>query len=307
MTPTSNHAPGSFVLEVGLVGHKPESYPFDQRYVIVGRGEHVDLRIEHAAIARAQFVIERGLGSAGEPRFRITPVPTATNPTYVNDQLAVEGALLPGDRVAVGDVRVVLAAPADTRNPAAAATAKAPGSSRLRLVLLGATIGMALVVASLFVGSGGDRTNALATAPATLFATPPDAHCAAPVECATRAHDAYARGKELLAQTAADPGNFYRATLELERAVRFRERSGEPLPDIADVAALAQSARDRAETEFADAEFRLRRAMAAHDPARSAAAAALLVRLVPDENHPYRKQLDAYRRALLPTHKEGLP
>src|SRR5262245_30718282 len=89
-----------FTLLVSLVGERPTKFAFDQPKVVVGRGMESDLRIEHAAISRTQFLLERGVGSAGEPRFRITPYET-TNPTLVNDRPAVEGTLTPGDHIAI--------------------------------------------------------------------------------------------------------------------------------------------------------------------------------------------------------------
>jgi hypothetical protein len=283
-----------FTLLVSLVGGRPVSYRFDQPRVLVGRGRDADLRIEHAGFGRSQFVIERGTGSLGEPRFRITPL-GATNPTYVNDRPAVEGTLTAGDVVAVADVRVVL----ERRVEKTAQTAR-PRLSLLRALLSTALVGMALFVGWLFYADDGNPSGGeLATVQATrLFGELPAVRCAHPIECDNRAHDAYGRGKKLLAQAAADPGNYYRATLELERAGQFREQSGRPLPDMADVGALASQARSRAEAEFADAKFRLQRAMAAGDYKRCAVEAALLAQLVPDEAHPYRVKLDAYRRTL---------
>jgi hypothetical protein len=285
-----------FTLLVALVGGRPVSYRFDQPRVLVGRGRDADLRIEHAGFGRAQFVIERGTGSLGEPRFRITPL-GGTNPTYVNDRPAVEGTLTVGDVVAVADVRVVL----ERRVEKTAQTVR-PRLAPLRALLATAVVGMALFVGwLLFYGpdDGVSGPGELATVQATrLFGELPEVRCANPIECDNRAHDAYGRGKKLLAQAAADPGSYYRATLELERAGRFREQSGRPLPDMADVGALAAQARGRAEAEFADAKFRLQRAMAAGDYKRCAVEAALLAQLVPDESHPYRVKLDAYRRTL---------
>jgi hypothetical protein len=282
-----------FVLQVSVVGGRPVPYRFDQPRVLVGRGRDADLRIEHAGVGRAQFVIERGTGSLGEPRFRITPLP-ATNPTYVNDRPAVEGTLTPGDVVAVTNVRVVL----ERKIEKTKKTVAPP--SPLRLVLWTALVAMALFVGWLYFGDEAEENSAgaLATAQTKLFGDLPDVRCANPIECDTRAHDAYARGKKLIAQAAADPGNFYRATLELDKAARFAEQSGRPLGDIADAAALEAQARGRAEAEFADAKFRLQRALAAGDLGRCATEAALLAQLVPDENHPYRIKLDAYRRTL---------
>ena len=289
--PTASGKP--FVLLVSLVGGKPIPYQFDQPRVLVGRGIDADLRIEHAGVSRWQFLVERGLGSAGEPRFRITPY-EATNPTYVNDRPAVEGTITPGDVVAVADVRVVLERKVDKGKKKA--KQDLPAS---RMILLTAVVGMALLVGYLFFGGAeDDNAGELATAQTHLFGDMAPVRCGNPVECDTRAHDAYARAKKYLAQAGADPGNLYRATLEFDKASRFRDQSGRPLADMADVGALEEQARARAEAEFADAKFRLQRAMAAGDLKRCAVEAAALAHILPDEQHPYRVKLDAYRRTL---------
>jgi len=282
-----------FVLLVSLVGGKPIPYQFDQPRVLVGRGVDADLRIEHAGVSRWQFLVERGIGSAGEPRYRITPY-EATNPTYVNDRPAVEGTIVPDNMIAVADVRVVLERKVDKSRKKA--KQELPAS---RMILLTAVVGMALLVGYLFFGGGEDESaGELATAQTKLFGEMPPVRCANPVECDNRAHDAYGRAKKYLAQAGADPGNLYRATLEFDKAARFREQSGRPLPDMADVGALEEQARARAEAEFADAKFRLQRAMAAGDLRRCAVEATALAHIVPDEQHPYRVKLDAYRRTL---------
>ena len=283
-----------FTLLVSLVGERPAKYTFDQPKVMVGRGMEADLRIEHAAVSRAQFLLECGVGSAGESRFRITPLET-TNPTFVNDRPAVEGTLTPGDQIAIGDVRVLLERKVQRAEP----QKKKDEISPLRMILLGATTLMALWVGWLVLG-GSDEPDAgdLATTQTKLFADLPAVTCSNPIECETRAHDAYARSKKLLLQAGADPGNYYRAALELDKAVRFRDQSGRPLADMADVAALSEKTRGQAEAEFQDAKFRLSRAIAAGDVHRCAVEATLLARIVPDSQHPYRVKLDAYRRTL---------
>ncbi|HXU73867.1 MAG TPA: FHA domain-containing protein [Polyangia bacterium] len=281
-----------FVLLVSLVGGKPIAYPFNQPRVLVGRGVDADLRIEHAGVSRWQFLVERGLGSAGEPRFRITPY-EATNPTYVNDRAAVEGTIVPGDVIAVADVRVVLERKVEKRKKA---KQDLPAS---RMILLTAVVGMALFVGYLFFGGGEDESaGELATAQTKLFGDMAPVRCSNPVECDNRAHDAYNRAKKYLAQAGADSGNLYRATLEFDKAARFRDQSGRPLPDMADVGALEEQARGRAEAEFADAKFRLQRAIAAGDTRRCAIEASALAHILPDDQHPYRIKLDAYRRTL---------
>jgi FHA domain len=282
-----------FTLLVSLIGERPARFTFDQARVMVGRGAEADLRIEHAAISRTQFLLERGVGSAGEPRFRITPYET-TNATLVNDRPAVEGTLTPGDHIAVAEVRIVL-----ERKIQKTQERKKDQIPPVRMVLLGATTLMALWVGYMVVG-GGEEPDAgdLANAQTKLFADLPAVTCGNPIECDTRAHDAYARAKKLAAQAAADPGNYYRSALEFDKAVRFRVQSGRPLADMADVEALAEKERAQAESEFQDAKFRLSRAIEAGDLKRCAVEATLLQRIVPDPQHPYRIKLDAYRRVL---------
>ncbi|HZS40543.1 MAG TPA: FHA domain-containing protein [Polyangia bacterium] len=296
-----------FTVLVSLVGGKPARYAFDQDSVMVGRGLDADLRIEHAAVARAQFLIERGVGSAGEPRYRITPY-EATNATFVNDRPAVEGTLTPGDVVAIGDIRVILERKVPKlgkMNPQGL-----PGKKEqippLRAALLAAVMLMAVWVGWMLLAGGEDSgAGDLATSQTKMFlddAAP--VRCSNPVECDTRAHDSYARAKKYLATAGADPGNLYRAALEFDRAVHFRDQSGRPLADIADVNAQAEQAHARAEAEFQDARFRLSRAIAQGDLRKQAAEAADLARILPDEHHPYRVKLDAYRRTL-PKPKTG--
>jgi hypothetical protein len=168
-------------------------------------------------------------------------------------------------------------------------------------VLLAATAAMAVVAGYLTFAEDTDSAGGeLATLNTKLFLEQPVVRCANPTECDTRAHEAYARGKGLLAQAGADPGNLYRATLDLERAQRFREQSGLPLPDMADVGAHLEQARKRAEAEFQDAKFRFQRALTAGDTDRCRQESSLLARILPDEKHPYRVRLDAYRRTLPP-------
>jgi hypothetical protein len=285
-----------FTLLVSLVGERPTRFEFAQDRVVVGRGLEADLRIEHAAIERQQLLIERGVGSAGEPRFRITPY-EATNPTHVNERPAVEGTLLPGDVVAVADVRLVLERKVP-KERADKSDRKKPSVPPLQMALLGGVVFMALMVGYLFFGGGEAADTGDLSSEVKLFARLPEVRCANPIECDTRAHDSYARGKKLMAQAGADPGNLYRAAVEFDKAARFRDQSGRPLPDLADVVAQAEQAKQKAEAEFQDAKFRLSRAIAAGDVRRQADEAALLARILPDEQHPYRVKLDAYRRTL---------
>lgn len=114
----------------------------------------------------------------------------------------------------------------------------------------------------------------------------------------TRAREAYHTGKRFLSQSMADLSYPYRAAIEFQRALRFREQSGKDIPEIADVDRYLLETRTWLETEFRDAQFRLGRAMSDEDLQRCADEAAYLARIVPDESHPYRIKLDDYRRRL---------
>jgi hypothetical protein len=94
--------PSEFAMRVWVLGGKPERFAFDQPRLEIGRGREAHLRLEHACISRRQLAIERSLGAGGEVRFRIIPGEKVTNPTYINDRPAIEGALRPGDLIAVG-------------------------------------------------------------------------------------------------------------------------------------------------------------------------------------------------------------
>jgi len=138
----------------------------------------------------------------------------------------------------------------------------------------------------------------VATANTKLFGAAPEVHCENAVACDTRAHDAYLKARKYVLQVGADPGNYYRATLEFQKAARFRELSGKQLADIGDVDARVSESKSRAEAEFYDARFRLSRAITNHDQHRCVVEAEYLAKLLPDDQHPYRVKLDAYRRTL---------
>src|SRR5436309_2665336 len=172
MTTESTEMP--YALLVSLTGGKPARYQFNQDRVLVGRGLEADLRVEHAAFSRSQFLLERGRGSAGEPRYRITPYET-TNPTYVNERPAVEGTVTPGDLIAIADVRVLF----ERKVPRGAKD----GSSKdqippLRMVLMAAVTFMALYVGYLLFGGTEDPgAGDLATVQIKMFADVPEVRC----------------------------------------------------------------------------------------------------------------------------------
>ncbi len=147
-----------FTLEVSLRGADAVRYHFKQPHVLVGRGETCDLRIEHAAISGEQFVVEQMLGTSGNSRFRIRPMSNTTNAVVVNGHAAVEGALWPGDVIAVGDIRVTLVRKSERQRTFE--TPKLPNwrvwLTPTRLVLLALLSVMTLVVAYLFIADKED-------------------------------------------------------------------------------------------------------------------------------------------------------
>lgn len=95
----------AFTLLVSRLGDKPAVYVFDQPTVAIGRGRECDLRVEHDGFSRRQVIVQRTVNSTGAPRFRLIPQKTS-NPTFINGQPLVEGAIKTGDVVAVADIRI---------------------------------------------------------------------------------------------------------------------------------------------------------------------------------------------------------
>lgn len=288
----------SFSLLVSTVGQRPQPYTFDQDRVVIGRGEDCDLRIEHAGMSRTQLLLERGTGSQGEARFRITPF-ESTNPTLVNERPAVEGTIVPGDVIAVTEIRIALerATESARRKAGGKREVKQP-MAPLRMVLLAATTIMALWVGYMFLSEGDDLSDPTLAAQSKLFLPATGQRCGNPVECATRARDAYTKGKAYYGNANADPGNLYRSAIEFERCQQFQSQLDRPLDDLRDLEQYAKQSKQRAQVEFDDAKFRFQRAMARNDRRSARLEADLLARMVPDDKHPYRIKLDAYRRAL---------
>ncbi len=67
---------------------------------------------------------------------------------------------------------------------------------------------------------------------------------------------------------------------------------------MADVEAREAKLKAEAEEEFKDARFRLGQAERRSDWKRVASEAALMSRLIPDIDHPYRVRLETYRETI---------
>lgn len=287
--------PGLFSLSVARLGDKPTVYVFDQENVAIGRGRECDLRIEHDGFSRRQVILQRTVSAAGAPRFRLIPQKT-TNPTYVNGQRLVEGAIKSGDVVAVADVRITF-----TRGQADDDVAAARRRRRRALVVAVGAVAVMAFLSTMISSRASIAADSRLTQPQTdLLRDARAVVCASPAECATRAREAYHTGKRFLSQSMADLSYPYRAAIEFQRALRFKELSGKELPEIGDADRYLAETRNWLETEFRDGQFRLGRAMLDNDLQRCADEAAYLARILPDENHPYRVKLDDYRRRLPP-------
>ena len=285
----------AFTLLVSRLGDKPAVYVFDQPTVAIGRGRECDLRVEHDGFSRRQVIVQRTVNSTGAPRFRLIPQKTS-NPTFINGQPLVEGAIKTGDVVAVADIRITFV-------QGKAEDALTLGARRRRqrsaVVIIGCLAVIAGFLSTMVASRISSASDSRITQPESeLLRDQRPVVCPSPGECVTRAREAYHTGKRFLSQSMADLSYPYRAAIEFQRALRFREQSGKDIPEIADVDRYLLETRTWLETEFRDAQFRLGRAMSDEDLQRCADEAAYLARIVPDESHPYRIKLDDYRRRL---------
>lgn len=287
----------AFTLSVARLGDKPLVYVFDQPTVAIGRGRECDLRIEHDGFSRRQVIVQRSVNSTGQPRFRLIPQKTS-NPTFINGQPLVEGTIKTGDVVAVADIRIAFA---QGKAEDALTVSARRRRQRRAVVVIGALAIVCGVLSTMVAARAASASDSRITQPESeLLRDGRTVVCNSPGECVTRARESYHTGKRFLSQSMADLSYPYRAAIEFQRALRFREQSGKDIPEIADVDRYLLETRTWLETEFRDAQFRLSRAMSDEDVQRCADEAAYLARLVPDENHPYRVKLDDYRRRLPP-------
>ena len=222
--------PTLFSLSVARLGDKATVYVFDQPTLAIGRGRECDLRLEHDGFSRRQVILQRSVTSTGSPRFRLIPQKTS-NPTYVNGQPLVEGAIKSGDVIAVADMRITF-----TRGKAEDEVVAAR-RRRKRALLMAATVVMvAAFVSTLISARSSVAADTRLTQPQNdLLRDTRGFLCAGTAECATRAREAYHTGKRFLSQSMSDLSYPYRAAVEFQRAMRFRDQSGKPLPEISDV------------------------------------------------------------------------
>ena len=276
-----------FIVAVSLYDTAEVEFVYDQGEVLVGRGPEADLHVAHPAISRRQLTIQRIIPPAsflGRPRFRIVPH-AAKNPLYVNGVPAVEGSLDFGDVVAVGETRLVLRKARRARGKL----------TPMRIGIAVAALTTLALVAWSALGPSPPQT--YVTLPAVkLFANLPRVGCNDTVTCSERARTAYQHGKSFAKQAGAVPGAWYHAAIELYRAAEFERLSGQRLEGLETVREDLRVAATSAEQIYNDLQFRLARDLRANDAESLRDTIAQIVAVVPDEEHPMRKQLDQYLR-----------
>ncbi len=278
---------GAFGIEGATLVGPAQSYNFGRSRIVIGRGHDVDLSIEHSAVSRRQLAIERVLPTGGQPRFRIVPL-GGCNTTFVNGQPAVEGSIQPGELVAVGPVRLSITLPK-----------RQGGLTRSRrLILLCGTLSLLLLGLQLLPGPARGGVLPTGDLDAPLFHRLPSLSCPTADACAARAHERYLRGRQYEDLAQVDPGNLYRAAIELAYAAQLRLASGQPLVEIQDAGARVERDARRAQQLLDDARFALQRASASGDRAKVGESLANLERLVPEAGHPIRAAVDRLKRDL---------
>jgi len=281
-----------FLLTVRAPRQRPRTYRFDEERVSVGRGNDVSLDVRHTTISRRQFHVRRREVSAGGFAFEMLPEADTTNPTHIAGKPAGSHLLRDGDVISVGPVRFRFQM--ESRGVAAS------DSSRRRAVLLLGG-GLAMTGLLFLAGPGGARPRR-ASAPREVVVFHPAAaeRCADPAVCRLRALEAHALGQRHEARLGASPDACYRAVQEYRRAESLLRAGGLASTTIPDLGANERRLREQCTQEVGDALFRLRRAQQAGDTERTRGEADLLVRMIPEVNHPLRRKVQGVKDLLPP-------
>jgi hypothetical protein len=274
-----------FVVAVSLFDTVEEQFVFDQPEVTIGRSADADLHVAHPAFSRKQLTIQRIVPRIGRTRFRIVPHAT-TNPVLVNGVPAVEGSIVFGDVVAVAETRIVL------RKARRRAAIKV---TPLRIAL--AVTGVLTVAMVTRLALMPDQKPAAMVMPQfKLFYNLPPVSCTDPTACVERARTAYTHARTYMKQAASVPSGWYHATMELYRAHELERLSGQRIAGLENVRAELTTAATSAESIYNDLQFRLAHDLRARDPEALRETIAMLVAVVPDEQHPLRQKLNEYLR-----------
>ena len=323
--------PRGIALYVSIGGREAVPFQFDADVVTVGRSEQADLRIDRPMLSRNQFSIERD----PDGRFYLVPEQT-TNPTRLNGSPVRQPAqLADGDVIEVGDVQLHVGiegdAPAEApedahydaldqmrgrsspqqdayvpeqRAPTPPPRAKAPPrkAQSKRPIVLGVFAGLfcAGILAWGFMGQGEeeDDLGSKSSTQNIQLVRPEPAPSCEPSECVERAKRTYELAQNLEARADADPGDLYRAAVNYERAEALVRASGAGPELLPNLARRKKVARDRLDQELSEAKFRYSNARKNKNLKRALQEIDYLLRLIADEDHPFRKRILTSRRRL---------
>ena len=325
--------PRGIALYVSIGGREAVPFHFDADVVTVGRSEQADLRIDRPLLSRNQFSVERD----PDGRFYLVPEQT-TNPTRLNGSPVRQPAqLADGDVIEVGDVQVHVgiegegtgdaqhdahydaldqmrgrsassaqaeAYDPEQRAPTPPPRTKAPPkkAQSKRPIVLGVCAGLfcAGILAWGFMGQGEDEDDLggkNANQSIQLVRPEPPPSCE-PAECVERAKRTYELAQNLEARADSDPGDLYRAAVNYERAEALVRASGAGPELLPALARRKKAARDRLDQELREAKFRYSNARKNKNVRRALQEIDYLLRLIADEEHPFRKRILASRRRL---------
>lgn len=308
-------------------GGETKRFPIrEDRPMIVGRGNDVDILVADVSISRQQFTVQH----AGDA-LDIAASPQSRNQLLLNNRPIVPGQpgkLRPGDRLSVGycafelhaEAEVPVAKPAkiptDPAGPIdtslveeeqriaprwmasledekakekkkAAVGPKKPKTLVERLALPGMVALLGLLIV-VYLQQNQDGLNVTPPERLDLFADPPPVDCSDPEECFGRAKRAYDLGVKLSEQSGADPATIYKAARQFQMASIALKGQNYRLPELQP---RYEAARKRVITAFEDARLRLMRAQQEGNPQAALSAIEEQLALLADSKHPYRDML----------------
>lgn len=164
--PTRESKPHRLVLLTGDDGGK--EFPLDKPAMTIGRGEEVDIRVNHSSVSRTHCELH----TIDQDQFEVVDAGSA-NGIRVNGQDVKKALLSPGDTLELGDVvlKYVAAGQAFVFDAAAAAAAREAGarkgerkSSAVVWGVLLASVAAAVVVGVLLARNGGSNDSGGVTA-----------------------------------------------------------------------------------------------------------------------------------------------
>lgn len=325
-------------LYVSIAGRDAVPFQFDADAISVGRSEQVDLRIDRPMVSRHQFSVERDADGRYYLVPESTTNPTRLNGTAIRDaaQLAdgdvivvgdvqihvgLEGAPLDADEAphydALDQLRQQKSSPAleryqpvlqapepDEPPPPPPAAAPAAAKSKRSLVLaVGAGIFCVGMLAFGLTGGGEDEDDLASTGKGgqqgvEIIRPQPAPDCPDKAECLERAKRTYKLATDLEARADSDPGDLYRAAVAYERADALLKAAGAPADTLPNLQRRRKVARERLEQELKEARFRFSSARKYHDKKRALQELDFMLRLIADEEHPYRKRILASQRRI---------